>query len=127
MGDMWELDFWEMILRVTIAFILLLILARLMGKKQVSQLTIFHYVTGITIGSIAGDIVSKSGTHFLNGLISKLFYDALNNGVTYCLMKSNCEALLMAVTLTGVTSATRVSSLHRRGERLEKSHPQVFR
>ena len=34
MGDMWELDFWEMILRVTIAFILLLILARLMGKSK---------------------------------------------------------------------------------------------
>ena len=31
-----------------------------MGKKQVSQLTFFHYVTGITIGSIAGDIAGET-------------------------------------------------------------------
>ena len=64
MGEMWKLDFGEMIIRVTISFIVLLILARLLGKEQVSQLTFFHYITGITIGSIAGEIVSQSGGIF---------------------------------------------------------------
>lgn len=30
-------------------FIVLLILTRLIGKKQLSQLTFFNYITGITI------------------------------------------------------------------------------
>ena len=43
------------ILKPTIAFILLLILTRILGKKQMSQMTFFNYVTGITIGSLAGN------------------------------------------------------------------------
>ena len=88
MGEMWKMDFWEMILRVTLSFFVLLVLARLMGKKQVSQLTFFHYVTGITIGSIAGDIVSESGTHFLNGLISMTWWALLTLLMSFIALKS---------------------------------------
>lgn len=44
------------IIRSTIAFFALLILVRLMGKQQVSELTFFDYVVGITIGSIAATL-----------------------------------------------------------------------
>ena len=88
MGDMWKLDFWEMIIRVTMSFIVLLILARLMGKEQVSQLTFFHYVTGITIGSIAAEIVSQSGGHFLNGLISMIWWALLTYLMSFIALKS---------------------------------------
>ena len=88
MGDMWKLDFWEMIIRVTISFIVLLVLARLLGKEQVSQLTFFHYVTGITIGSIAGEIVSQSGGHFLNGLISMIWWALLTFLMSFIALKS---------------------------------------
>lgn len=85
---MWKLDFWEMILRVTTSFFVLLILARLMGKKQVSQLTFFHYVTGITIGSIAAEIVSKSGGHFLNGLFAMAWWALLTLLMSFIALKS---------------------------------------
>ena len=88
MGDMWKLDFWEMIIRVTVSFIVLLVLARLLGKEQVSQLTFFHYVTGITIGSIAGEIVSQSGGHFLNGLISMIWWALLTLLMSFIALKS---------------------------------------
>jgi len=88
MGEMWEVDFWEMILRVTLSFIVLLILARLMGKKQVSQLTFFHYVTGITIGSIAAEIVSKSGGPFLNGLLAMVWWALLTLLMSFIALKS---------------------------------------
>lgn len=42
--------------RGLLAFVSLLIMTRMMGKKQVSQLTFFDYVTGITIGSIASSM-----------------------------------------------------------------------
>ncbi|MGE7185699.1 hypothetical protein ACQKKK_17485 [Peribacillus sp. NPDC006672] len=31
-------------------------MTRIMGKKQVSQLTYFNYITGITIGAVAASI-----------------------------------------------------------------------
>ena len=53
-----EINFFEMILRTTGSFFAILILARIIGKKQLSQLTFFHYVTGITVGSIAAEIAA---------------------------------------------------------------------
>jgi uncharacterized membrane protein YcaP (DUF421 family) len=41
-----------------ITFIVLLIIAKIMGKKQLSHLTFFNYITGITIGSIAANGVN---------------------------------------------------------------------
>jgi hypothetical protein len=48
------------VIRSIIAFIVLLFLVRLLGKQQVSQLTFFDYVVGITIGSIASTPFSAS-------------------------------------------------------------------
>lgn len=69
-----EIAFWEMTLRAFVTFVVLLLLTRIMGKKQLSQLSYFHYITGITIGSIAGEISAQSGTHYLNGFISLIWW-----------------------------------------------------
>jgi uncharacterized membrane protein YcaP (DUF421 family) len=44
------------LIRSVFAFIFTLIMARLMGKKQISQLTFFDYIVGISIGNIAAAI-----------------------------------------------------------------------
>lgn len=44
------------VIRSVISFFVLLLFVRLMGKQQVSQLTFFDYIVGITIGSIAGTL-----------------------------------------------------------------------
>ena len=41
----------------------------MLGKKQISELSFFEYVSGITIGSIAGEVVT--------GLESNMYYGAL--------------------------------------------------
>lgn len=43
------------VVRAVISFFTLLIFARLLGKEQISQLSYFDYVLGITIGSIASE------------------------------------------------------------------------
>ena len=57
------------IVRSIIAFFSLLIFARLLGKQQISQLTFFDYIAGITIGSIAAtlttDLTSRSWPHWV--------------------------------------------------------------
>jgi uncharacterized membrane protein YcaP (DUF421 family) len=87
MKDLFEINFWEMIIRTTSAFVVLLLLARLLGKKQLSQLTFFHYITGITIGSIAADIASQTDTPFLNALISLIWWSVLTWLMSYIALK----------------------------------------
>lgn len=61
------------IVRALIAFFTLLIFTRLLGKQQMSQLTFFDYVLGITVGSIAAsmttDLTSKAWPHWV-GLVT---------------------------------------------------------
>ncbi|HPD00589.1 MAG TPA: DUF421 domain-containing protein [Acetivibrio sp.] len=62
----------EVVLRSVISFFVLLLLVRLLGKQQVSQLTHFDYVVGITIGSIASNLSVQTDDNFtatLAGLI----------------------------------------------------------
>ncbi|NLD26266.1 MAG: DUF421 domain-containing protein [Acholeplasmataceae bacterium] len=57
------------IVRGLISFFTLLIYTRILGKQQVSHLTFFEYIMGITIGSIAAsmtvDLSSRAWPHFL--------------------------------------------------------------
>lgn len=59
--------------RGIIAFFTLLIFARLLGKQQVSQLTLFEYILGITIGSTAStlttDLSSTAWSHWVGLLV----------------------------------------------------------
>lgn len=61
------------IVRAIISFFSLLIFAKILGKEQISQLTFFDYILGITIGSIASeatiDLSSRAWPHFI-GLLS---------------------------------------------------------
>jgi uncharacterized membrane protein YcaP (DUF421 family) len=63
-------DFVLIIIRSIVAFILLLFLTRIMGKKQLSQLTFFDYVVGITIGSIAATMSVDKNIQISNGVVS---------------------------------------------------------
>lgn len=57
------------LLRSTLAFGVLLVLARLMGKKQISQLTFFDYIVGITVGNMAASLAIDPGVKISNALI----------------------------------------------------------
>ena len=61
------------VVRGIIAFFSLLIFARILGKQQISQLTFFEYVLGITIGSIAATLTtelnSRAWVHFVGLLV----------------------------------------------------------
>ncbi len=59
------------IIRSFISFFALLLLVRLIGKQQISQLTFFDYAVGITIGSIASTLsvqVNENTTATLVGM-----------------------------------------------------------
>lgn len=78
--------------RGIIAFFSLLVFTRFLGKKQISQLTLFDYVLGITIGSIAAtmttDLSSRAWPHWV-GLLT---WVAAGLGVDFLTTKSRYAA-----------------------------------
>ncbi len=49
-------DWFEIVLRTLLAVVVLFLMTKMLGKRQVSQLSFFEYITGITIGSLAAYI-----------------------------------------------------------------------
>ena len=46
----------------------LIVLTRLLGKKQISEISFFEYVSGITIGSIAGEVIMGLDNNIGHGI-----------------------------------------------------------
>jgi uncharacterized membrane protein YcaP (DUF421 family) len=70
-------DYGSIFLRSIISFLVLLLLTRLLGKKQISQLTLFDYITGITIGSIAASLAVDTQITFVHGVIGLVVWTVL--------------------------------------------------
>ena len=60
----------ELLIRITAGFIVLFILARVMGRKEISQMTFFNFVSAIAIGSITANMVLNSNISIRNGFIA---------------------------------------------------------
>jgi uncharacterized membrane protein YcaP (DUF421 family) len=52
------------------AVVMLFVLTRILGKKQISQLTFFEYITGITLGEVAGFMSTDIEGHYVYGMIA---------------------------------------------------------
>lgn len=56
-------------IRAIIGFFSLLIFAKMLGKEQISQMTLFDYILGITVGSVAAeltvDLSSRAWPHWV--------------------------------------------------------------
>lgn len=83
------------IIKTTFTFFILLVLTRLLGKKQMSQMTFFHYVTGITIGSISANIISNNNKSNLDPFIGLVFWCILTALLAYITLKSTKLKLLI--------------------------------
>ncbi len=82
------MEFLEVALRTLCSFIVLLIVTRLLGKKQISQLTFFNYVTGITIGSVAADFTVNEELTITEGATSLLGWSLLTLLAGFISLKS---------------------------------------
>lgn len=60
--------------KTVIAAVVLFILARLMGKKQIAQLTFFDYVVGISIGSVAAAMSVDQRISIHAGIVSMILW-----------------------------------------------------
>ena len=76
------------ILRTIIMLAILFILTKIMGKKQVSQMNIYDYLIGITIGSVAADISLDIKKDLVAGIVALIIYGLSGVLVTYLTLKN---------------------------------------
>lgn len=80
---------WVFIIVRSVLFLLLLFLTtKLLGKKQISELSFFEYVAGITIGSIAGEVVTGLESNWAHGAIAIVVFGFLTFLADYLSLKS---------------------------------------
>ena len=81
-------DWMLVTIRTILTLVVLFLMTKLLGKRQVSQLSLFEYITGITIGSLAATIpIEVDGTWHL-GLISMIVWVACSLGIEFLTIKS---------------------------------------
>ncbi|MWC30372.1 DUF421 domain-containing protein [Paenibacillus sp. MMS18-CY102] len=78
----------EVALRTLSAVFILFIMTKLLGKRQISQLSLFEYITGISIGNIAAYISLDTDSHWYLGLLALSVWVAVSVGMEFVTMKS---------------------------------------
>ena len=78
----------NVILRTIFMIILIFFLFKLMGKKQVSQMSMFDYIVGITIGSVVADISLDTDKNITSGIVCLLIYCIFDIFISYLSLKS---------------------------------------
>jgi len=87
-GDMMNNEISIVMFRTILVLTVLFFLTKCMGKKQVSQMNIYDYLIGITIGSIAADISLDIQKSLTAGIVSLIIIGLSAILVTYLTLKS---------------------------------------
>lgn len=86
-----NMDFSEVgivIYRGLISLVALFLVTKMLGKKQVSQLSLFDYVIGISIGNFAAEMTVNIDTNEVNGIVAVLVFGFVAYIVSIITMKS---------------------------------------
>lgn len=70
------------------SLVILFILTKLMGNREMSQLTMFDYIVGITIGSIAAEMSTSLENNFMEPVVAMVVYGLVTVFISYITCKS---------------------------------------
>ena len=78
----------NVVIRALISLITLFLITKLIGKKQVSQLSLFDYVIGISIGNFAAEMTINLESDEIYGIVAVLIFGFIAYLVSILTMKS---------------------------------------
>jgi uncharacterized membrane protein YcaP (DUF421 family) len=81
-------EWFEIVYRTFLAVGALFIFTKVLGKRQVSQMSMFEYITGITIGNLIGYISLDTDRKWYMGLIAILVWVLVSLGIEFLQIKS---------------------------------------
>ena len=77
-----------MIVKGSVAVLYLFLVIKILGKKQISELNIFDYIIGLSLGNIAAEMTVNDDITILEGLLSMSVYGIFSLFVSYITEKS---------------------------------------
>lgn len=78
----------DITIRAVLTYVTLLLLTRLMGKREISQMTFFDYIVGITIGSISAQMSTTLNSTWLQMLPAAVVFSLFQIVSAYLEQKS---------------------------------------
>ncbi len=85
------MDYMELLdvfIRAITSLIVLFVASKMLGKKQVSELSIFDYVIGISIGNFAAEVTLNLESKIINGALAVLLFGFIAYLVSIITLKS---------------------------------------
>lgn len=81
-------DWLEVILRTLVAIVVLFFMTKILGKRQLSQLSLFEYITGISIGNLAAYVSLDLDNLWFLGLVSIAVWVAVSASMEFWTIKN---------------------------------------
>ena len=81
-------ELFDVLIRALLSLITLFLVTKLLGKKQVSQLSLFDYVIGISIGNFAAEMTINLESQELNGIFAVVIFGLVAYIISVLTMKS---------------------------------------
>ncbi|OCA88141.1 hypothetical protein A8F94_10015 [Bacillus sp. FJAT-27225] len=81
-------NWFDIVLRSFLFLAALFLMTKLLGKKQISQISFFEYVSGITIGSIAAEVIMGLERNLWHGIVAIFIFFAITYLVDYISLKN---------------------------------------
>ena len=78
----------DVIIKGFVSLIFLFFVIKILGKKQISQLNIFDYVIGISLGNIAAEMTINSDITIINAFVAMAIYGLVSLFVSFITTKS---------------------------------------
>ncbi|MDE3838945.1 hypothetical protein C0966_06085 [Bacillus methanolicus] len=78
----------HIIIRSILFLSILFLMTKIIGKKQISELSVFEYISGITIGSIAGEVIMGLEDSLFHGIIGILTFGITTFTADFISLKS---------------------------------------
>ena len=78
----------DVILRCLVSLITLFFVTKMIGKKQVSQFSLFDYVIGISIGNFAAEMAINLDSEYLHGTVAVIVFGVVAYIVSIVTLKS---------------------------------------
>ncbi|MBM7653386.1 DUF421 domain-containing protein [Neobacillus cucumis] len=81
-------DWLDVGLRSLLFIAILFLMTKLLGSKQISQLSFFEYISGITIGSVAAEVITGVDGNILHGIVVLIVFGGITYAVDVISLKS---------------------------------------
>lgn len=78
----------DVILRCLVSLVTLFLVTKMLGKKQISQLSLFDYVIGISIGNFAAEMSINLESEYVHGVVAVIVFGLVAYLVSILTMKN---------------------------------------